>query len=86
VSYFHDEIGCVADSLSDERITASTVLDGWYVLFQMGKLVDLAVLGEGWARELLVASIDHIIWLGRGFGYAWPIEYSPVSGAKVRLN
>ena len=85
ISYFHDEIGCVADSTSDKRITASTVLDGWYVLFQMGKLVDLAALGEGWARALLMSSIDHIIWLGRSFGYAWPVQYLPVSGAKVRL-
>ena len=65
VSFYHKEFGCISDAPASAVFTNETIADGWYVLNPMVKVAELAVGGDEWAKELLLKSIDHIIFLGR---------------------
>eukprot|EP00035_Acanthoeca_spectabilis_P034429 m.29062 g.29062 ORF g.29062 m.29062 type:complete len:166 (-) comp6637_c0_seq2:1043-1540(-) len=73
----------VGDALSQVKYGPGSLLDGWYVLFMVGKLVDLAHAREGWAKSLVLRSVDRIIHLARGFDYSWPITYDALTGTAV---
>jgi hypothetical protein len=79
ISFFHEEIGCIADTPAVDVMNNGTVLDGWYVLNPTIKLVEMAAGGDKWALTLLLRSIDHLIYLGRALKYVWPVRYNPMT-------
>ena len=79
VSFYHSEIGCIADSPASDIMGNTSVLDGWYVLNPAIKLAEMAAGGDVWAKDLLLKSIDHLIFLARSLKYVWPVRYNPVT-------
>ena len=79
ISFFHAEIGCIADAPAADVMNNGTVLDGWYVLNPTIKLAEMAAGGDKWALALLLKSIDHLINLARALKYVWPVRYNPMT-------
>lgn len=51
-------------------------VDSWYLYHPMLNLANLALAGDGTARNLFLATVDYGIRAARHFGYKWPILYN----------
>ena len=86
VSFYHKEIGSVADALASDVFVPGAMLDGWYQMSLLAKLSDMASppRNSGWARALFFSSIDNTIKLAHAFDYVWPVTYDPLARKKGR--
>lgn len=51
-------------------------VDAWYLYHPLRNLAQMALDGEGWARDLFLRSVDYGIRAAHHFEYNWPIKYN----------
>lgn len=87
IDFYHPELRSISDMTASHVITPGDgmLFDGFFLLNHMVKLGEMAVDDDDtWARGMFLQSIDHIIEMGREFGYVFGI-YKPLPLQKATL-
>jgi hypothetical protein len=71
IDFYHPELYSISDIIASHVIILGdgVLFDGFFLLNHMVKLGEMAVADDTWAKGVFLRSIDHIIEMGREFGY-----------------
>ena len=81
--FFNEQLRVLMDWAGTGVIGAGSQGDTWYTLFVHIKFAHLALLGETWAEDQLLKSIDFVIMLGRKMQYRFPTFFRYVGQERV---
>eukprot|EP01043_Picozoa_sp_COSAG02_P031132 COSAG02_NODE_2017_length_10096_cov_52.537061_5_plen_167_part_00 len=86
IDFYHPELYSISDIIASHVIILGdgVLFDGFFLLNHMVKLGEMAVADDTWAKGVFLRSIDHIIEMGREFGYVSGI-YKPLPLQKATL-
>ena len=86
VDFYHPELHSISDMTASHVVTSGDgmLFDGFFLLNHLVKLGEMAIDSDMWARGMFLRSLDHIIEMGREFGYVFGI-YKPLPLQKASL-